>query len=52
MNASAVTDKIDSTKEEDKLAAVSDVEAGIRDFVKDVAFLRRPASTPPREPAI
>ncbi len=29
---------------ETHLAAVSDVEDGIRDFVKDVAFLRRPSS--------
>src|SRR4051812_1191955 len=30
------------------LAAVSEVEAGIRDFVrKDIAYLRRPASDPP-----
>ncbi|MDB5502700.1 MAG: hypothetical protein JWR89_2602 [Tardiphaga sp.] len=31
--------------EDDNLAAVSEVEAGIRDFVRnDVAYLRRPAS--------
>ncbi len=30
------------------LAAVTEVEAGIRDFVRnDIAYLRRPAATPP-----
>jgi ABC-type transporter Mla subunit MlaD len=41
------SEKIDSTElsaEETDLAAVSEVEAGIRDFVRnDVAYLRRPA---------
>ena len=39
------SEKIESPTEEDtNLAAVSEVEAGIRDFVRnDVAYLRRPA---------
>ena len=37
------SEKVEST-EVDNLAAVSEVEAGIRDFVRnDVAYLRRPA---------
>ena len=38
-------EKVESTEVEDSnLAAVSEVEAGIRDFVRnDVAYLRRPA---------
>jgi hypothetical protein len=43
-----VLPKIDSTEpevEDNDLAAVSEVEAGIRDFVRnDVAYLRRPIS--------
>ena len=36
-------DKTETTEEDPNLAAVSDVEAGIRDFVRnDVAYLRRP----------
>jgi hypothetical protein len=36
-------DKIDGIEEDSNLAAVSEVEAGIRDFVRnDVAYLRRP----------
>jgi hypothetical protein len=36
-------DKIEVTEEENDLAAVSEVEAGIRDFVRnDIAYLRRP----------
>jgi hypothetical protein len=40
----ARSEKVESTTEEDpNLAAVSEVEAGIRDFVRnDVAYLRRP----------
>jgi hypothetical protein len=39
------SEKIESTNEESNLAAVSEVEAGIRDFVRnDVAYLRRPAT--------
>src|ERR1700716_2109852 len=43
------SEKVDSTDVEDSnLAAVSEVEAGIRDFVRnDVAYLRRPAQGPP-----
>ena len=38
-------EKVESTDVETNLATVSEVEAGIRDFVrKDVAHLRRPAS--------
>jgi hypothetical protein len=42
---------IDTTEDEDaNLAAVTEVEAGIRDFVRnDIAYLRRPA-TPPVAP--
>jgi hypothetical protein len=38
------SEKIETTEEDSNLAAVSEVEAGIRDFVRnDVAYLRRPA---------
>ena len=48
MNAITGTEKIDLTDEQSNLAAISDVEAGIRDFVRnDVANLRRPISGPP-----
>ena len=48
MNATTGAEKIDLTEEQSNLAAVSDVEAGIRDFVRnDVANLRRPTSGPP-----
>ncbi len=41
-------EKSDLTDEDKNLAAVSEVEAGIRDFVrKDVAYLRRSPSTTP-----
>jgi len=37
-------EKIESTEADSNLAAVSEVEAGIRDFVRnDIAYLRRPA---------
>jgi hypothetical protein len=41
------SEKIDETVEENpSLAAVSEVEAGIRDFVRnDIAYLRRPGQT-------
>jgi hypothetical protein len=40
----ARSEKIESTEEDSNLAAVSDVEEGIRDFVRnDIAYLRRPA---------
>jgi hypothetical protein len=47
MNASIRSEQIESTEEVDgNLAAVSEVEAGIRDFVRnDIAYLRRPAVT-------
>ena len=42
MNATTSAEKIDLIEEQSHLAAVSDVEAGIRDFVRnDVANLRR-----------
>src|ERR1035437_6564991 len=48
MNATTGTEKIESTEERSNLAVVSEVEAGIRDFVRnDVAYLRRPASGVP-----
>jgi hypothetical protein len=38
------SEKVESIEEDNNLAAVSEVEAGIRDFVRnDVAYLRRPA---------
>jgi hypothetical protein len=44
MNASIRSEKVESTEVDPNLAAVSEVEAGIRDFVRnDVAYLRRPA---------
>jgi hypothetical protein len=46
MNANR-SEKVESTEVESDLAAVSEVEAGIRDFVRnDVAYLRRPAHVP------
>jgi len=57
MNATNRSEQIDPTGEEvdSNLAAVSEVEAGIRDFVRnDIAYLRRPAvsstETAPLEP--
>jgi hypothetical protein len=42
------SEKIETTEEDPTLAAVSEVEAGIRDFVRnDVAYLRRPAPSMP-----
>ena len=44
MNATIRSEKIESTEVDTNLAAVSEVEAGIRDFVRnDIAYLRRPA---------
>ena len=38
------SEKVESIEEDNNLAAVSEVEAGIRDFVRnDIAYLRRPA---------
>ena len=59
MNATIRSEKIESTEADSNLAAVSEVEAGIRDFVRnDIAYLRRPAAglpsttdTPPLEPS-
>jgi len=47
MNATIRSEQIESTEEvDDNLAAVSEVEAWIRDFVRnDIAYLRRPAVT-------
>jgi hypothetical protein len=40
------SEKAESTEADSNLAAVSEVEAGIRDFVRnDIAYLRRPAPT-------
>ena len=49
MNATIRSEEIESTTEVDSnLAAVSEVEAGIRDFVRnDIAYLRRPAVASP-----
>ena len=57
MNATIRSEEIESTEEGDNnLAAVTEVEAGIRDFVRnDIAYLRRPptlaAETAPLEPS-
>ena len=49
MNATIRSETIEPTGEVDSnLAAVSEVEAGIRDFVRnDIAYLRRPAVASP-----
>src|SRR3954454_1692855 len=48
MNAPIRSEKIESTEADPNLAAVSEVEAGIRDFVRnDVAYLRRPPTLTP-----
>jgi len=49
MNATIRSETVEPTEEVDSnLAAVSEVEAGIRDFVRnDIAYLRRPAVTSP-----
>ncbi len=45
MNATS-PETTEPTETDENLAAVSDVEAGIRDFVRnDVAYLRRPGAT-------
>jgi hypothetical protein len=47
------SEKIETTVEDPNLAAVSEVEAGIRDFVRnDVAYLRRSPSMLAAEPAL
>jgi hypothetical protein len=46
MNATIRSDHVASTEVDSNLAAVSEVEAGIRDFVRnDIAYLRRPPGT-------
>jgi hypothetical protein len=46
------SEKIESQEEDTDLAAVSEVEAGIRDFVRnDIAYLRRPPTMHGSEPA-
>ncbi|XIA66673.1 hypothetical protein ACFIOY_12420 [Bradyrhizobium sp. TZ2] len=55
MNATIRSEEIESTEEGDNnLAAVTEVEAGIREFVRnDIAYLRRPAvaaETTPLDP--
>ena len=48
MNATTRSEKVESTDVDPNLAAVSEVEAGIRDFVRnDVAYLRRPPALTP-----
>ena len=49
MNATIRSETVEPTEEVDSnLAAVSEVEVGIRDFVRnDIAYLRRPAVTSP-----
>jgi hypothetical protein len=48
MNATTRTEEVKSTEVDSNSAAVSEVEAGIRDFVRnDIAHLRRPASSLP-----
>ena len=49
MNATTRSEQVEPTEEVDSnLAAVSEVEAGIRDFVRnDIAYLRRPAVASP-----
>jgi ABC-type transporter Mla subunit MlaD len=45
MNATIRSETIEATEVDSNLAAVSEVEADIRDFVRnDIAYLRRPAS--------
>jgi hypothetical protein len=47
------SEKIESTEDDSNLAAVSEVEAGIRDFVRnDVAYLRRPGTPSSTETAL
>ena len=48
MNATIRSEKVDSTGEDSNHDAVSEVEAGIRDFVRnDIAYLRRPTHAMP-----
>ena len=53
MNVMPKIDSTENTEVDDNLAAVSEVEAGIRDFVRnDIAYLRRPMAmnTAPEAP--
>ena len=53
MNATNRSEKVESTEVDSNLAAVSEVEAGIRDFVRnDVAYLRRPPTLTPETTAL
>jgi hypothetical protein len=53
MNANGRSETIESTASDSNLAAVSEVEAGIRDFVRnDIAYLRRPPSLTPEAAAL
>ena len=48
MNATIRSEQLESIDGDNNLAAVSEVEAGIRDFVRnDVAYLRRPGPGTP-----
>ena len=47
MNATIRSEAIESSEVDSNVDAVSEVEAGIRDFVRnDVAYLRRPSGAP------
>jgi len=51
MNAINRSEELESPEADTELAAVSEVEAGIRDFVRnDIAYLRRPAVVANAEP--
>ena len=53
MNVMPKIDATENTEDDNNLAAVSEVEAGIRDFVRnDVAYLRRPMAVNTTEPAL
>src|SRR3979411_547555 len=53
MNATIRSEKVESPEVDSNLAAVSEVEAGIRDFVRnDVAYLRRPPTLTPETTAL
>ena len=51
MNATIRSEEVETVEVDTDLAAVSEVEAGIRDFVRnDIAYLRRPAVAANSEP--
>jgi hypothetical protein len=53
MNVTNRSEKVESPEVDSDLAAVSEVEAGIRDFVRnDVAYLRRPPTLTPETTAL